>query len=406
MSVRFLLLALAAPIALLALVACGSDDNNAGRFDFGGGDSFATTGVESFAPEPEFALEEFPADVTFDQGDFDDGAFTDEAFTEAAADEAALGEFAPGDPPISSDAAQVVDRLVINNGNLSVAVDDVIAAVDQVRAIAESIGGFVEQLMRSGEGRDQFATLTIRVPQDQFFTVLERVGALGEVRDESVGSENVTAQFIDLEARLRIATEEEVRLIELFDMAESVTDVLIIESELGRVRSEVERFQGQLNFLTSRVELSSLTVSLFPPSAPFVDPPSAQLAVAVGDVEDTVGDMRVLVDAAGGIVDRVILSDDGSTQQAFVILRVPAAEFDATVAALEREGEVQFKQVEVGGESPPDVEPSEEPDSLIELALSQEDGFDWWLVIAIVVPIGAVLILLGGIVAMRRRCVS
>jgi hypothetical protein len=228
------------------------------------------------------------------------------------------------------------------------------------------------------------------------------------VRDEFVGSEDVTAQFIDLGARLRSATEEEARLIELLDIAESVTDVLIIESELGRVRFEVERFQGQLNFLTSRVELSSLTVSLFPPSAPFVDPPFAQLVVAVGDVEDTVGDVRALVDAAGGIVDRVTLSDDGATQQALVILRVPAAEFYATVAALEREGDVQFKQVVVGGVSPPDVEPSKEPDALIELALSQEDGFDWWLVIAIVVPIGAVLILilLGGIVAMRRRCGS
>ena len=408
MSVRFVILALAALLALLALVACGGgDDSSQSSFD---GRDTAITSVESFASEPDFAFEEFPAEGAFDQADLDDGAFAEEAFPDEGFAEppAAAVEFAPSEPPLAPDVTQAVDRLVIHSGNVSISVDDVPGAVDLVRAIAESTGGFVEQLSRAGEGPDQFATLTIRVPEDQFFTALERIGALGDVRDEFVGSEDVTEQFIDLEARLRSATEEETRLIALLDLAESVSDVLIIESELGRVRSEIERFQGQLNFLSNRVELSTITVSLFPPAAPFVDPPSARLDVTVNDVDDTVAGVRALVDAAGGLIDRVILSVDGEDERAIVILRVPAAEFDTTLAALEREGDVLAKQVELGGDPPPDAEPAEEPDARIDLSLSQDDDdSDLWLIVAIAVPIGGVLllILLGLIGArlLRRR---
>ncbi len=406
MRVRLLLLALVASLVPLVLVACASDDTVSGRSPFSGGEAF-TTFDDSFAPESEW-----PADFSLDEPvAFDEPA--EEAFAESV--ESVAGDTVaavssggvPGEPAPSPNATQAVGRMVIHSGNISISVDDVPATVDQVRVIAESSGGFVEQLSRTGEGSDQFATLTIRVPRDQFFTILDRIGALGEVRDEFVSSDDVTEQFIDLEARLRSATHEEARLVELLGSAETVADLLVIERELGRVRTEIERLQGRLNFLSSRVELSTITVSLFPPDTPFVDPPAGYLDVAVDDVQRTLSSARALVGAAGGVIDRVILSVAGDYTHAQVHLRVPRAEFDATLAALEREGDVQSKEIQVSGEPPSGTVPSAEPDARIDLTLfefSQGDGFDVWLVVA---PIGGVVILILagvlGVMIFRRR---
>ena len=407
MSVRIPLLALVALLIPFALVACGGDSAS-GRSSFGDGETFMASD-DSFAQgleqEADFALEE-PAD------------FFDESMEEAFAEPASVvGETAgaasagnvSGEPPRSPTATQAVDRMVIHNGNVSVSVEDVPAAVDQVRAIAESSGGFVEQLSRTGEGPDQLATLTIRVPRAQFFTILDRIGALGEVRDEFVSSDDVTEQFIDLEARLRSATHEETRLVELLGSAETVADILVIERELGRVRAEIERLQGRINFLGNRVALSTITVSLFPPDTPFVEPPSGYLHIAVDDVQRALSNVRTLAGAVGGVVDRVILSVTGDDTHAQAHLRVPRAEFDATLAALEREGDVESKEIQVSGEPPSGAVPAAEPDARIDLTLfdsrsSQESGFDVWLV---VVPIGGVLILVLagalGVMLLRRR---
>ena len=224
-----------------------------------------------------------------------------------------------------------------------------------------------------------------------------------------MSSDDVTDQFIDLEARLRSAAHEETRLVELLGSAETVADILVIERELGRVRAEIERLQGQINFLGSRVELSTITVSLFPPDRPFFEPPSGYLAVAVGDVQRALSSVRALVGTTGGIVDRVILSVTDDDTHAQVHIRVSRVEFDATLAALEREGDVESKEIQVSGEPPSDAVLSTEPDARIDLALfdstsSQGDGFDVWLV---VVPIGGVVILILagalGVMFLRRR---
>lgn len=103
----------------------------------------------------------------------------------------------------------------------------------------------------------------------------------------------------------------------------------------------------------------------------------------------------------------MILSVAGDYTHAQVHLRVPRAEFDATLAALEREGDVQSKEIQVSGEPPSGTVPSAEPDARIDLTLfefSQGDGFDVWLVVA---PIGGVVILILagvlGVMIFRRR---
>ena len=305
-----------------------------------------------------------------------------------------------------SGVLQIADRKVISTAFVSVEVEAVAEAVVLVRTIAESRGGFVEQLSRSGAGERQSATLTIRVPQPAFFEALEQIGDLGTVEEEHVESQDVSEQFVDLEARLRAAEREEESLLKLLERANTVSEILTIERELGRVRSEIERLQGQLNFLSRRVDLATISVSLRPPGVRFVEPPSGQLALEVSNVTATVERTKNQVEALDGVVEHVLLSIDGDQESALLILRVPSARFGDALAFLEGQGNLVSKQTQEGGNDT--TRPAaDEPAARIDLSLAEEDGSDAGLIAAIVVPSVAVaLALVGGLLALSRRRAS
>ena len=393
---RGMMLLLSLTLAFMLLSACGGEDGN--------GDSAAISSV-SFESTgfsgPEVALA--PADAP--------AAFSEEAAPdfadESVAREADLAG-APGAPGAAgaAEALAIGDRKVINTGSVAVRVEVVADAVTQVRTVAETLGGFVGQLSLFGEAEAQQATITIRVPQDQFFTALDRLEALGKVLSKDIGSQDVSEQFIDLEARLKSLQQEEARLLDLLGVAESVSDILAIESELARVRAGIESIQGTLNFLQRRVDLSTITVSLFGPETPFVQPPSASLEVAVGNVTGTVDRLKALVAANQGLVDSIFISTSEDEESAFVEIRVPTANFEQALAAIEARGDVRAKEVQQSGQPPdPTIDGEPEPDARIGVSLIEKDGSDAGLIAAIAAPIGGVVLAagLGGALYLRRR---
>ena len=316
-----------------------------------------------------------------------------------AASEAAGGRAAPGLALL-----QTVQRKVISSATVSIEVKVVEEAVPQIRTIAEGMGGFVEQLSSSGVAERQQASMTIRVPQDQFFTVLERIEALGEVQSKHLGSEDVSEQFIDLEARLKSSLREEESLLALLGKAAAVSEVLTIERELARVRSEIERFQGQLNFLERRVALATIRVSLFPPPVPVDQPPSGRLSLEVEDVSVSLEAAKGMVVSLDGVVDQAFVSERNGKESADVTLRVRAADFNRVMGFLEARGTVKTKevregtgQVELGGDADQSIEGDgidEEPEARIELSLLEEDdSLSLALVIGVIVAISAVVLL-------------
>ncbi|MBM3943649.1 MAG: DUF4349 domain-containing protein [SAR202 cluster bacterium] len=284
--------------------------------------------------------------------------------------------------PSRLDAMQ---RQVISIASLSLEVEMVQAAATQVRTIAESLGGFVEQMSSFGDAKNQQATITIRVPQPQFFSALERLEALGKVQSRNLGSEDVSNQFIDLKARLASAQRQEQSLLSLLQKASTVTEILTIERELTRIRSEIERLQGQLNFLERRVELATITVSLFPPQQEVTQPPAATLVVETSDVAGKVDEVKNLVSTLKGKVDRAFISVRDEQERAELSLRVFSADFDQAVSALERLGKVKVKELQQGQTTKDGVkEKPEQPDAYIQLSLLEPVKADkpwlWWAI--------------------------
>ena len=290
---------------------------------------------------------------------------------------------------------QTAQRKVISSANLSMEVEVVQDAIVQVRTIAESMGGFVQQLSSSGGPERQRANMTIRVPQAQFFDALERIEALGTVQSRDLGSEDVSERFIDLEARLKSALREEQSLLSLLERAGKVSDVLAIERELDRVRSEIERVQGQLNFLERRVDLATISMSLSPPRLRIGDPPSAFLGIEVSDVTGTVNDVKGVVSSLGGSLDRVLLSSREGKESAEMSFRVFDRDFTQMMDSLERQGVVKNKEVREGTPSEEGARSNtEEPEAQIDLSLGEsEDESNVTLIVAIAAPLGAIFLL-------------
>ena len=302
---------------------------------------------------------------------------------------------------------ETAGRQVIATSSLTLTTDDIPGALTQARIIAESLGGFVETLNSSG-GDHQSASVTLRVPTPEFFNALERLKALGEVVEQSVGSQDVTDQQIDLEARLKSAQREEISLLGLLDRAGNVTEILTVERELTRVRSEIERLQGQLTFLESRVELATISLRLFPPTVRIGNPPSAELGVAVREVTSAVGEIRRLVEGLDGIVDNSFLSVIDGDERGEITFRIFAERFDETVISLERLGEVSRKIISQGGGQIAGEPKPEEPASRVTVSLTQlppdeDSNLAGVLALSSAGPVVVIVLMYGAFRVGRRR---
>ncbi len=318
-----------------------------------------------------------------------------------------------GSSPASNGSApllQITERKVISTASVSLEVEAVQDAVDQVRIIAESVGGFVEHLDSGGGPLRQRAAMTIRVPQEEFSPALARIEAVGSVQSTSQGSEDVSERFIDLKARLSSALREEKSLLALLERANAVGEVLAIERELARVRSEIERFQGQLNFLERRIALATITVALSLPDELFPEPPSASLGVEVLDVGGSIEAAKEFALSLDGRVDRVSITVNGEWETSNLSMRVFAADFQRMIEFLESQGEVRTKRVTEGGAvaARGSAATGQRPDANIGVSFFENsEGGALALVVAIAAALGGIALLVavafGFYLAGRRR---
>ena len=156
----------------------------------------------------------------------------------------------------------LVLRRVIRTGSLFVEVEEFDGAVRRLIIIAEGAGGFVATSSYSqGQGTPQ-GTFVLRVPAPRFAATLTALEELGRVRERRVGGQDVSEEFVDLQARVRNLERHEQRLLTFMDRATKVSDLLAIEQEVARVRGEIESLTGRLRVLGNQVELATIEVAV------------------------------------------------------------------------------------------------------------------------------------------------
>ena len=156
------------------------------------------------------------------------------------------------------------DRSVIQTASLSLLVTKAEDTVDAVTDVVLSAGGFVEHIDIFEVSEDvKNGSMMVRVPEDKLRSTTESIKKLAiRIEHESLNSQDVTDQIIDLEARLKNLRASETQLRALLTRAGKITEILEVERELTRTRDEIERSQAQLESVKSRVSYSIISLVL------------------------------------------------------------------------------------------------------------------------------------------------
>ena len=175
--------------------------------------------------------------------------------------------------PVAADAAQAANasapakaakaaRKIIYDARIELVVDSLNATEQAILKLVKQHDGFLAESDQSSLAQNQrHASWRVRIPATNFEAFVGEVVRLGEVRQNHVGSQDITEQYLDLEARIRNKREEEKRLLKhLADSTGKLEDILAVERELSRVRGEAEQMEGRLRFLADRSELSTVTI--------------------------------------------------------------------------------------------------------------------------------------------------
>ena len=184
----------------------------------------------------------------------------------------------PAEPPRGSDVAfrgegtsieeevalAAQRRIIVRTVNMGLVVADVSAALDGISELAQGVGGWLVSSDRSEKHR---GSISIRVPADELDNTVLRLRELAsEVESEVSTSQDVTDEYVDINARLKNLQATEEALLRLFDRAEKVEDALSVQVELTRIQGEIERLQGRIKFLeqTSAFSLINARLRLVP----------------------------------------------------------------------------------------------------------------------------------------------
>lgn len=163
---------------------------------------------------------------------------------------------------VDANEAPTIPQMVIRNGSLELTVEDARRAMARATTLAQSLGGYVENSAVSYlEGNLPVTNVTMRVPEKRFDFAMEQLRSLGEVKGESVNGQDVTAQVVDLEARVKALKVEEDQYLTILSRASRIGDILQVKSRLGQVRLEIESLEGQRRYLRSAASMSTISAA-------------------------------------------------------------------------------------------------------------------------------------------------
>ena len=174
----------------------------------------------------------------------------------------------------SQSIAEAMDRKIIRNADMTLEAAAPADVQRKISSIAESLGGFVvnseSKQRQTGAGAEEEleVSLVIRVPATQFGPALEQIRSAGSrVIQEKITGQDVTEEFIDLEAHLKTQKALEQQFLEIMKQARKVEDALEVQRQIAGVRTEIEKLEGRKRFLENRATLSTITVNLLTPTA-------------------------------------------------------------------------------------------------------------------------------------------
>jgi Domain of unknown function (DUF4349) len=166
--------------------------------------------------------------------------------------------------PDREEPASITERKLIRNGDLSFETSDVKKTKASIEKSCKELNAYISTENQNNYETELRYNQTIRVAADKFDLLIQKIEAeASEIKSKNINTQDVTEEFIDVEARLKTKKELEIRYREILKQAKTVQEILTIESQIASVRSEIESMEGRLKYLTSQVSYSTLNISYY-----------------------------------------------------------------------------------------------------------------------------------------------
>ncbi len=207
------------------------------------------------APAPEGGIAAPPAGVM---------PFVQPLKEEAPSNRVAATPMPPGVNPPGMIPNPAV-RMIIKNAEMRLIVSQVDEALTRIEGMVVDLGGYILNSRTWFQGEEKYAALTFAVPSERFEEALSRLRRIAlRVADENTSGQDVSQEYVDLEARLANLEAATARLREFLQQAKSVEEALQVEIRLRELEGEIAQVKGRMNFLKGRSAYSLITVTLEP----------------------------------------------------------------------------------------------------------------------------------------------
>jgi hypothetical protein len=163
-------------------------------------------------------------------------------------------------------AGSVDNRSLIYRGDITVRVDDVEKAADQVEAMATTLGGHVDSQKRVAGTENANASITIRVPSKEFDAAFDRIAALGKEQNRSSNVEDVTEAVVDLDSRITAQQASLDATLKIYQQATAISDVIALRKEVAQQQADLAVLQAKKRRLDDLIALSTITAILIGPN--------------------------------------------------------------------------------------------------------------------------------------------
>ncbi|HEY2626798.1 MAG TPA: DUF4349 domain-containing protein [Candidatus Udaeobacter sp.] len=242
--------------------------------------------------------------------------------------------------PAETPAPQLANRKLIRNATVELEIANFDDAVQRITTFASEERGYVATTSSQKQANGKLkGEIVVKVLPENLDRFLQKSRGLGEFKNQTLGTEDVTKAYFDTDARLKNAHVMEQRLIDMLKTKTGkVSDLLQVEKELDRVREGIEKMQGQLKYWDSQVQFATVTISLaekdLEEPAAFLLKERAQLALYATDVEKTYNDIKKLASPKVQITNAQLDRDYSGRVSARMSMLVAPEESDGMVARI------------------------------------------------------------------------
>src|SRR6266446_4150955 len=268
-------------------------------------------------------------------------------------DENEVHERASTSVPAVAPPPALANRKLIRNATVELEITSFDAAVQKITAFANEDSGYIattsSEKQENGKLKGQIVVKILPENLDRF---LQKLRGLGELKNQTLGTEDITKAYFDTDARLKNARVMEQRLIDMLKKkSDDINDLLQVEKELGRVREQIEQMQGELKFWDSQVQFATVTISLAEKDMK----ERAQLALYTPEVEKVYNDLKALASLKVQITSAQLDRDNTGRVSARVSMLIAPEESDGVISKAKAMGrvenfQVQTERVAQGGE--------------------------------------------------------